>query len=164
MAASVPAATVVGATTIESTTPLKGASHSFATYQQKCWTANLPLTAKSYLGDTIYKWHHTFSWCTANQHNGDELTRVLTALWSRYDYVTNAQSVVNVENLVTDSQSPLGSYVGINSSGYNSAAWSHMSRKTNLCIVNFGCYASNYPESKIHMGRDSNYISIADAY
>ncbi|MFD7613063.1 hypothetical protein [Streptomyces sp. NPDC059828] len=141
-----------------------GATASLASYQQLCRAVDYPLTLTSYLGGTIYTWHHKFSWCTANQISFVEASRVLTyAPYDRYDYFTDKSSVVYPQGLLTDatfapSGSPITSW-----SGFGSPYYSHMARSVNLCFAQWSCYASNLPQSKLTIGRDNVHPAIAAA-
>ncbi len=136
----------------------------YATFQQVCTAVNYPLTATSYLGTTIYKWHHTFSWCTANQVSGAEATRVITASpYNRSDYFSEKSSVAYPQGLVTDATfAPVGGPIGFNTTGAGSPYYSHMARSVNLCIAQYSCYASNLPQSKLTIGRDNAAVAIGN--
>ncbi|QGV77302.1 hypothetical protein [Streptomyces ficellus] len=135
-----------------------------AAFQQVCTNVNLPLTATSYLGTTLYTWHHTFSWCTANQVSGVEATRVITASpYSRSDYFSAKSSVAYPQGLVTDTTfAPVGGFIGLNTTGAGSPYYSHMARSVNLCIAQYSCYASNLPQSKLTLGRDTASVALSN--
>ncbi|MER6198784.1 hypothetical protein ABT234_15640 [Streptomyces sp. NPDC001586] len=132
-------------------------------FDQKCLTVDYPLTNTSYLGTTIYTWHHKFSWCTANTVAGAEWTRVISVSpYNRHDYFTDKSSVVYPQGLVTDVLwAPVGGSIPYISSGLGSPYHSHMARSVNLCIVNYSCYASNLPQSDLTIGKDNVYPALA---
>lgn len=131
-------------------------------FQEVCRSVDRPITLKSYLGDTLYTWHHSFSWCTANQVNTVEATRVITASpYNRSDYFTEKSSVAYPQALVTDvTFAPVGGPIGFNPTGAGSPYYSHMARSVNLCIAQYSCYASNLPQSKLTIGRDTATVAI----
>ncbi|MFF3013624.1 hypothetical protein [Streptomyces sp. NPDC057939] len=134
-------------------------------FNQNCLTVDHPLTNTSYLGTTIYTWHHKFSWCTANTVAGAEWSRVISVSpYNRHDYFTDKSSVVYPQNLVTDVVwAPEGGSIAFLGSGLGSPYHSHMARSVNLCIVNYSCYASNLPQSDLTIGRDGAYAALARA-
>ncbi|MEU3168550.1 hypothetical protein [Streptosporangium sp. NPDC006930] len=136
-----------------------------ASYQQKCWAVDYPLTLTSWAGTTIYTWHHAFSYCTANQVSGWESTRVISvAPYSRRDYFTDKSSVVYPQGLVTDAVNALvGAPIGTNTTGVGSPYHSHMARSVNLCFAQFSCYASNLPQSKLTLGSEGVAVALASA-
>ncbi|MGW2638580.1 hypothetical protein [Streptomyces sp. NPDC001348] len=139
---------------------------ALASYQQICRSVDYPLTLTSYVGTTIYTWHHQFAWCTANQVPDAEWSRVITyAPYNRLDYFTDKSSVVYPQALITDAvYAPVGSAVTSFYDGWGSPYYSYMARSVNLCLASqLGCYASNLPQSKLTIGRDNVYPAIASA-
>jgi hypothetical protein len=96
------------------------------------WWVDVWFRRQSLLGSTIYVWHHYVQYCL--YYN----SRI--ASWqARYDYLTSAQSLVYVRELVVNQQAGLGTFT----------AWSHLQRHLEYCVVHYGCYANVYPWSKI---------------
>ncbi|MFF8512825.1 hypothetical protein ACF064_32610 [Streptomyces sp. NPDC015492] len=164
LAASVPVRTVAGKPTVTTLKTHPAAKSSLAaTYNQVCRAVDYPLTNISYLGEKIYTWHHKFSWCTANTQSGAEHTRQISVSpYDRYDYFTDKTSVVYPQAMVTDAVSaPVGGFIGMNTDGYLSSHYSHMARGVNLCFAQYACYASNLPQSKMTIGRDTVTVAYA---
>ncbi|MEV0195311.1 hypothetical protein [Nonomuraea sp. NPDC050691] len=138
---------------------------ALASYQQLCKAIDLPLTLTSVLGTTIYTWHHKFSYCTANQISGVETSRVINvAPYNRNDYFTDKSSVVYPQGLLTDAVwAYVGAPIGTNTNGAGSPFYSHMARSVNLCFAQFSCYASNLPQSKMTIGRDTVTVALWSA-
>ncbi|WP_440082120.1 hypothetical protein [Streptosporangium sp. LJ11] len=138
---------------------------ALASYQQKCWAVDHPLTLTSWAGLTIYTWHHAFSYCTANQVSGWESTRVISEpMYNRRDYFTDKSSVAYPQGLVTDVvRAFVGAPVGTNTTGVGSPHYSHMARGVNLCFAQFNCYASNLPQSKLTLGSEGVAVALASA-
>ncbi|MGI5239361.1 hypothetical protein [Dactylosporangium sp. CA-139066] len=99
-----------------------------------CWHVTVTVRRRSLLGSTLYKWHHYVEWCGTS--SGKKVTK-----WrQRYDYVTNASSVVYVRELNAESHSSTPVY---------NVATSFRQRHIEYCVVKYGCYTSHYPHSKI---------------
>lgn len=84
----------------------------------------------SLLGSTIYGWRHVVVYC----YNGS----AVTAWQDRYDYLTQAQSMIYFEE-GTSSATGIGSWV----------ATSFRQRHIEYCALKVGCYANTYPYSTI---------------
>ncbi|MEU1280058.1 hypothetical protein [Streptomyces sp. NPDC005805] len=136
-----------------------------ASFQKRCLSTDYPVTALSWLGDTLYTWHHTVSWCTANQVNGVESTRVISGpLYNRSDYLTNKSSVAYQRDLATDAQfAPDGSPIAAYADGTNSPYFSHRARTVELCVLQYGCYANNLPQSKLTLGTNGARVAFSAA-
>ncbi|MEU4836132.1 hypothetical protein [Streptosporangium sp. NPDC023615] len=134
-------------------------------YNQVCTNIDVPLTLTSWVGTTIYTWHHAFSYCTANQTPGREASRVISVRpYNRGDYFTDKSAVVYPQGLATDVvNAPVGGVIGTNATGVGSPFFSHMARSVNLCFAQFSCYASNLPQSKLTIGRDNVAVAFASA-
>ncbi|MEU6082635.1 hypothetical protein [Streptomyces sp. NPDC047108] len=144
-------------------TSAKAGADAAASADQLCRSVDYPLTLTSYLGSTIYTWHHAFSWCTANTVPGAEATRVVSAApYNRSDYFTDKSSVAYPQGLLTDAVfAPAGGPIGLNTTGAGSPYYSHMARSVNLCFAQYSCYASNLPQSKLTIGRDNVAVALA---
>ena len=99
---------------------------------------------RSLLGDTLYKWHHRVVYCRT--------ARRVTHWQNRYDYRTAASSIVQVRERTTNQQGGIGT----------SAAWSHLQRHLEFCVVKYGCYASLYPWSRITVYGAGGYDYTGD--
>ena len=94
---------------------------------------------RSLLGSTIYRWHHKVVYCRSGGR--------VSSWQSRYDYLTDADSIVQVRGLVANQASGTG----------GTSAWSHKQRHLEYCVVKYGCYANTYPQSKITVRGDGSY-------
>lgn len=93
--------------------------------------SHVTVTNYSYLGSVIYKYHHKAQF----KYNGSKVT----AWGSRYDYTSNEQDVVQVGDRMANQKSAVPA----------TSATSYMKRRIDLCAPVYGCYATNYPWSKI---------------
>lgn len=101
-------------------------------------------TKKSLLGFTLYRYHQKVGYCT---------NRGIVTKWRyRYDYVTDADSVIYVREQLVNQKNGAGT----------SSAWSHMQRHIEYCVVKYGCYANTYPWSKITVRGDGSYSYTGD--
>lgn len=94
------------------------------------WT-HVWVTNYSYLGNVIYKYHQKAHF----KYDGSKVT----AWGKRYDYPSNEQDVVNVGDRIVNQKSGVPA----------KTATSFMKRQFQLCLPVYGCYATNYPWSKI---------------
>jgi hypothetical protein len=99
---------------------------------------------RSLLGDTLYKWHHRVVYCRT--------ARRVMHWQNRYDYLTAASSIVQVRERTTNQQGGIGT----------SAAWSHLQRQLEFCVIKYGCYASLYPWSRITVYGAGGYDYTGD--
>lgn len=93
--------------------------------------AHVTVTNRSYLGSVIYKYHHKAHF----KYDGSKVT----AWGSRSDYTSNEQDVVQVGDRARNEKSRVPA----------KSATSLMKRRIDLCAPVYGCYATNYPWSKI---------------
>jgi hypothetical protein len=106
----------------------------YTTEAATCYYVNVGVRRRSLLGHTLYVWHHYVEWCGTS--SGKKVTK-----WrQRYDYVTNASSIVYVRGLTAESHSSTPVY---------NVATSFRQRHIEYCVVKYGCYTSHYPHSKI---------------
>ncbi|MEV3973918.1 hypothetical protein AB0K68_38275 [Streptomyces sp. NPDC050698] len=94
------------------------------------WT-HVTVTNYSYMGKVIYKYHHKARF----RYDGSKVT----AWGSRSDYTSNEQDVVQVGDRMRNEKSRVPA----------KSATSLMKRRIDLCAPVYGCYATNYPWSKI---------------
>ena len=101
---------------------------------------------RSLLGKTLYKWHHRVVYCRTG--------RKVTDWKKRYDYLTDASSVVYFRGLEVNEQDGIGT----------AAAWSHRQRHIEFCIASekIGCYASLHPWSRIKVYAGGGYSYKGD--
>ncbi len=96
-------------------------------------------TMKSWLGSTIYTWHHRVDYCTKDGN--------VTKFLDRYDYLTNAQAQIEMKQLEVNQSGGVGT----------SSAWSHKQRHLQACLLKYGCWANYHPWSKITVNGDGTY-------
>ena len=101
--------------------------------------ADVWYTQKSLTGHVMYVWHHKVVYC----RDGSRVTR----FQNRYDYWTNTSGVVYVRALEVNQAG------GINTN----AAWSHLQRNIEYCVVRYGCYASAHPWSIVTVHGNGTY-------
>ncbi|MEV5434827.1 hypothetical protein AB0K80_02160 [Streptomyces sp. NPDC052682] len=94
------------------------------------WT-HVTVTNYSYMGKVIYKYHHKAQF----KYDGSKVT----AWANRSDYTSNEQDVVQVGERMRNEKSKVPA----------KSATSLMKRRIDLCAPVYGCYATNYPWSKI---------------
>lgn len=110
-------------------TAASGASVRAAAGRWK-WT-HVTVTNYSYMGSVIYKYHHKARF----KYDGSKVT----AWGERSDYTSNEQDVVQVGERMRNEKSRVPA----------ASATSLMKRRIDLCAPVYGCYATNYPWSKI---------------
>jgi hypothetical protein len=105
------------------------------------WFRKRSLTRK-----TLYKWHHRLVYCYTS--------RRITDWQRRYDYLTDASSVVYFRGLEVNEKG----------GGGTATAWSHRQRHLEFCILSqrIGCYASLHPWSKIKVYAGGGYSFKGD--
>lgn len=90
-------------------------------------SADASVTQYSLLGFVLYVYHHRLAWT----YSGGAITQVT----SRYDYVTQADPVIYIRELVGDSLGPTGGWSIV----------SFFQRHIEYCVISYGCYANTYP-------------------
>ncbi|WP_307625017.1 hypothetical protein [Streptomyces turgidiscabies] len=112
-----------------STAPARGVRAASGKWK---WS-HVTVTAHSYFGTVIYKWHRKAQF----RYDGSKVTQ-----WgSRSDSTSNEQDVVQVGARLENQKSRVPA----------SSATSFMKRRIDLCAPAYGCYATNYPWAKIKM-------------
>jgi len=94
----------------------------------------------------IYVWHHKIVYGTT--------TSKITKWQNRYDYLTSAQSIIQVREKTVNQKSATGSYTG----------WSRIQRHLEYCVVKYGCYANTYPWPKITIKANGTYTYKGKAH
>ncbi|WP_182901819.1 hypothetical protein [Microbispora sp. H10830] len=100
---------------------------------------------RSLLGSTIYVWHHRVVYCRDGSR--------VTSWQNRYDYLSDAQSIVYMRELLVNQAGGVGT----------TSAWSHLQRHLEYCVAKYGCYASMKPWSRITVHGNATYSYTGSA-
>ncbi|WP_189892426.1 hypothetical protein [Streptomyces xantholiticus] len=107
-----------------------------------CWSVDYPVRATSWLGTTLYVFHHALSWCG----NGSQVTNI----YNRYSYFTEVSGTAFPET------SPIADQV----STFPAAnAWSFYQRRVSMCTWAGGCYGSNSPWIRLNLTGTGTYTA-----